>query len=127
MARLNRALEGRMQNTNIPAISDCVRMLSVVAKGRNQCSNSFNSEVMECKDFEPSIIQDNENEYINISKAFSSSLVEKANASIALNSFVPINRVAEAKGLKSNRSLRLEINKPESKYIAREVKVNGGN
>lgn len=44
---------------------------------------------MECKDFEPSIIQDNENEYINI------------------------NKVAEAKGLKSNRSLRLEINKPE--------------
>ena len=81
---------------------------------------------MECKDFEPSIIQDNENEYINISKAFSSSLVEKADASIALNSFVPINKVAEAKGLKSNRSLRLEINKPESKYIAREVKVNGG-
>ena len=34
--------------------------------------------------------------------------------------------MAEAKGLKSNRSLRLEINKPESKYIAREVKVNGG-
>lgn len=68
----------------------------------------------------------NENEYINISKAFSSSLVEKADASIALNSFVPINKVAEAKGLKSNRSLRLEINKPESKYIAREVKVNGG-
>ena len=58
---------------------------------------------MECKDFEPSIIQDNKNEYINI------------------------NKVAEAKGLKSNRSLRLEINKPESKYIAREVKVNGGN
>ena len=57
---------------------------------------------MECKDFEPSIIQDNENEYINI------------------------NKVAEVKGLKSNRSLRLEINKPESKYIAREVKVNGG-
>ena len=81
---------------------------------------------MECKDFEPSIIQDNENEYINISKAFSSSLVEKADASIVFNSFVPINKVAEAKGLKSNRSLRLEINKPESKYIAREVKVNGG-
>ncbi len=81
---------------------------------------------MECKDFEPSIIQDNENEYINISKAFSSSLVEKADASIALNSFVPINKVAEAKDLKSNRSLRLEINKPESKYVAREVKVNGG-
>ena len=68
----------------------------------------------------------NENEYINISKAFSSSLVEKADASIALNSFVPINKVAEAKDLKSNHSLRLEINKPESKYVAREVKVNGG-
>ena len=40
--------------------------------------------------------------------------------------FISINKVAEAKGLKSNRSLRLEINKPESKYIAREVKVNGG-
>ena len=68
----------------------------------------------------------NKNEYINISKAFSSSLVEKADASIALNLFVTINKVAEAKGLKSNRSLRLEINKPESKYVAREVKVNGG-
>ena len=40
--------------------------------------------------------------------------------------FISINKVAEAKGLKSNRSLRLEINKPESKYIAREVKVNDG-
>lgn len=40
--------------------------------------------------------------------------------------FISINNVAEAKGLKSNRSLRLEINKPESKYIYREVKVNGG-
>ena len=39
---------------------------------------------MECKDFEPSIIQDN-NEYINI------------------------NKVAEAKGLKSNRSIRLNL------------------
>ena len=43
------------------------------------------------------------------------------------NTYININKVAEAKGLKSNRSLRLEINKPESKYIAREVKVNGGN
>ena len=42
------------------------------------------------------------------------------------NTYININKVAEAKGLKSNRSLRLEINKPESKYIAREVKVNGG-
>lgn len=40
--------------------------------------------------------------------------------------FISINNVAEAKGLKSTRSLRLEINKPESKYIYREVKVNGG-
>lgn len=42
------------------------------------------------------------------------------------NEYININMVAEAKGLKSNRSLRLEINKPESKYVAREVKVNGG-
>ena len=66
------------------------------------------------------------NLYINISKAFSSSLVDRADASIALNSFVPINKVAEVKGLKSTRSIRLELNKPESKYISREVKVNGG-
>jgi hypothetical protein len=65
-------------------------------------------------------------EYISISKAFSSSLVEKVGASTTFNSFVPINKIAEAKGLKSNRSIRLEINKPESKYISREVKVNGG-
>lgn len=42
------------------------------------------------------------------------------------NTYININRIAEAKGLNSNRSLRLEINKPKSKYIAREVKVNGG-
>lgn len=42
------------------------------------------------------------------------------------NTYININRIAEAKGLNSNRSLRLEINKPESKYVAREVKVNGG-
>jgi hypothetical protein len=40
--------------------------------------------------------------------------------------YISINKIAEAKGLKSNRSIRLEINKPESKYISREVKVNGG-
>lgn len=34
--------------------------------------------------------------------------------------------VAEAKGLTSTRSLRLELNKIESKYISREIKVNGG-
>ena len=55
---------------------------------------------MECKDFEPSIIQDNDL-YINI------------------------NNVAQAKGVTS-RSIRLEINKPESKYISREIKVKGG-
>ena len=88
---------------------------AVSVKNLTECSFYERKNEMECKDFEPSIIQDNENEYINISKAFSSSLVEKADASIALNSFVPINKVAEAKGLKSNRSLRLEINKPESK------------
>ena len=66
------------------------------------------------------------NEYINISKASSSSLVEKAGASTAFNSFVPIKEIAQAKGLKSTRSIRMEINKPESKYISREVKVNGG-
>ena len=66
------------------------------------------------------------NEYINISKASSSSLVEKAGASTAFNSFIPIKEIAQAKGLKSTRSIRMEINKPESKYISREVKVNGG-
>ena len=64
--------------------------------------------------------------YINISKAFSSSLVERIGTSTILNSFVPIKQIAEAKGLKSTRSLRLEINKTESKYISREVKVDGG-
>ena len=42
------------------------------------------------------------------------------------DSYINIKAIAEAKGLKSTRSLRLEINKPESKYISREVKVNGG-
>ena len=42
------------------------------------------------------------------------------------DSYINIKQIAEAKGLKSTRSLRLEINKPESKYISREVKVNGG-
>ena len=46
--------------------------------------------------------------------------------SLMKDSYINIKEIAEAKGLKSTRSLRLEINKPESKYIAREVKVNGG-
>ena len=40
--------------------------------------------------------------------------------------YINIKDVAEAKGLKSTRSLRLELNKNESKYISREIKVNGG-
>ena len=42
------------------------------------------------------------------------------------DNYINIKEIAKAKGLKSTRSLRLEINKPESKYISREVKVNGG-
>lgn len=42
------------------------------------------------------------------------------------DSYINIKEIAEAKGLKNTRSLRLEINKPESKYISRDVKVNGG-
>ena len=41
-----------------------------------------------------------------------------------MENYININKVAEAKGLKSNRSLRIAIQK--GKYIAREVKVNGG-
>ena len=39
------------------------------------------------------------------------------------NEYININKVAEAKGLKSNRSLRLEINKPE-KEIDVYIKTN---
>lgn len=42
------------------------------------------------------------------------------------NKYINIKDVAEAKGLTSTRSIRLELNKVESKYIAREIKVNGG-
>ena len=42
------------------------------------------------------------------------------------NIYINIKDVADAKGLKSTRSIRLELNKPESKYISREVQVNGG-
>ena len=42
------------------------------------------------------------------------------------NCYINIKEIAQAKGLKSTRSIRMEINKPESKYISREVKVNGG-
>ena len=46
--------------------------------------------------------------------------------SLMKDSYINIKEIAKAKGLKSTRSLRLEINKAESKYISREVKVNGG-
>ena len=42
------------------------------------------------------------------------------------NKYINIKDVTEAKGLTSTRSLRLELNKIESKYISREIKVNGG-
>lgn len=42
------------------------------------------------------------------------------------NKYINIKQVAEVKGLRSTRSIRLELNKLESKYISREVKVNGG-
>ena len=38
--------------------------------------------------------------------------------------YIDIKRIAEIKGLKSTRSIRIAIQK--GKYIAREVKVNGG-
>ncbi len=40
------------------------------------------------------------------------------------NAYINIKRIAEVKGLKSTRSIRIAIQK--GKYIAREVKVNGG-
>jgi len=40
------------------------------------------------------------------------------------NNYISINKIAEIKGLKSNRSIRIAIQK--GKYIYREVKVNGG-
>ena len=42
------------------------------------------------------------------------------------NEYINIKDIAEAKGLTSTRSLRLQINKKNSPYIAREVEVNGG-
>lgn len=41
-----------------------------------------------------------------------------------MEEYININKIAEIKGLTSNRSLRLAIQK--DKYIAREVKVFGG-
>jgi len=41
-----------------------------------------------------------------------------------MEEYINVNKVAELKGLKSNRSLRIAIQK--GKYIAREIKVQGG-
>ena len=50
----------------------------------------------------------------------------RANVLHMESNYINIKEIAEAKGLKSTRSLRLQINKPNSPYIAREVEVNGG-
>ena len=44
----------------------------------------------------------------------------------AQETYINIDKVAELKGLKSNRSLRVEINKEKSKYKARKIKTQGG-
>ena len=44
----------------------------------------------------------------------------------AQETYINIDKVAESKGLKSNRSLRVEINKENSKYKARKIKTQGG-
>lgn len=49
-----------------------------------------------------------------------------AEKDLSLNKYTSIDKVAELKGLKSNRSIRIEINKPDSKYISRKIKVKGG-
>ena len=69
---------------------------------------------------------DPKDKYIDIGRASISSLVERADTSIALNSFVNINLVAKLKGYTTNRPVRQEINKENSKYTARKVKVQGG-
>ncbi len=50
----------------------------------------------------------------------------RANVLHMESNYINIKEIAEAKGLKSTRSLRLQLNKPNSPYIAREVEVNGG-
>ena len=44
----------------------------------------------------------------------------------AQETYINIDKVAELKGPKSNRSLRVEINKENSKYKARKIKTQGG-
>ena len=49
---------------------------------------------------------------------------KRVNVCTMNNTYIDIKRIAEIKGLKSTRSIRIAIQK--GKYIAREVKVNGG-
>ena len=57
---------------------------------------------------------------------FKSHTVCTMNENFKNEQYIDINTIAKVKGLTSTRSLRLEINKPNSKYIAREIKVQGG-
>ena len=41
-----------------------------------------------------------------------------------MDEYISINKIAELKGLKNTRSIRLAIN--QGKYIAREIEVKGG-
>ena len=43
---------------------------------------------------------------------------------MSMEEYIDINKVAEAKGLKSTRAIRLKIQ--QGQYIAREVTVQGG-
>ena len=45
---------------------------------------------------------------------------------LSFDKYINIDKIAELKGLKSNRSIRIEINKPDSKYVSRKIKVKGG-
>ncbi len=50
--------------------------------------------------------------------------LKRVNLCVRLMTHIDIKKIAEIKGLKSTRSIRIAIQK--GKYIAREVKVNGG-
>lgn len=50
--------------------------------------------------------------------------LKRVNVCMMNEQYIDIKRIAEVKGLKSTRSIRIAIQK--GKYIAREVKVNGG-
>jgi len=48
-----------------------------------------------------------QNDYINVSGAFGSSHPERVSVSATLKSFVPVDKIAELKGFKNNRTLRI--------------------